>query len=125
MYTGALEAVSNRQDWQFVRQIIDDDTNEPVDLAGASIVFEVREQPDDQQYNVPAYPAATLSATTDNGKITIVDTGTFQVWFTPSDMQSLHAGYYDVGCTVTIAGITTQLMAAELPVVDGIVAAQG
>jgi hypothetical protein len=123
MYTGTLEAVSNRQDWQFIRQLIDDDTGDPVDLTGASIVFEIREQPDDQQYNVPAWPGATLSATTENGKITIIDTGAFQVWFTPSDMQSLRAGYYDVGCTITANGLTTQLMAAELPVVDGIVSA--
>jgi hypothetical protein len=123
MYTGTLDAVSNRQDWQFVREIIDDDTGDPIDLTGASIVLEIREQPDDQQLGTPSYPDATLSATTANGKVTILDTGVFQVWFPLTDMQTLSPGYYDVGCTVNVNGITTQLMAAELPVVDGIVSA--
>lgn len=123
MYTGTLDAVSNRSDWQWSRQIIDDDTNEPIDLTGASIVLEIREKADNEQIGSPAWPAATLSATTANGKITLIDTGTFQAWFPLTDMQTLCAGYYDVGCTVTVNGLTTQLMAAELPVVDGIVSA--
>jgi hypothetical protein len=123
MYAGPLDPVSNRQDWKFIRQIIDDDTGDPVDLTGATITFELREKSDDQQYNAPAWPGVTLSATTANGKITLVDTGTFQVWFPLADMQTLSPGYYDVGCTVLMNGVTEQLLAGTLPVVDGIVSA--
>ena len=123
MYAGPLDPVSNRQDWQFIRQVIDDDTGEPVDLAAASITFEVRQRSDDQHSGALGSSHATLSATTANGKITIVDAGTFQVWFPLADMQALAPGYYDAGCTITVNGITEQLLSATLPVVDGIVSA--
>lgn len=123
MYAGPLDPVSNRQDWQFIRQVVDDDTGDPVDLAEVSITFEVRARPDDQQSNAQGSSHATLSATTANGKIVIVDSGTFQVWFPLADMQALSPGYYDVGCTIAVNGITEQLLAATLPVIDGIVSA--
>ena len=123
MYAGPLDPVSNRQDWQFIRQLVDDDTGDPVDLSAASITFEVRARPDDQHASAQGSPNATLSATTANGKITIVDSGTFQVWFPLADMQALSPGYYDAGCTIAVNGITEQLLAATLPVIDGIVSA--
>ena len=123
MYAGPLDPVSNRQDWQFIRQVVDDNTGDPVDLSAASVTFEVRARADDQHANAQGSPNATLSATTANGKILIVDNGTFRVWFPLADMQALAPGYYDAGCTITVNGITEQLLSATLPVVDGIVSA--
>src|SRR5262245_37645177 len=77
MYVGALPPISTRAGWTFVREVVDDDTDEAIDLSDASIVFEVRSQRDG---------TTVLSATTGNGKITIADTGVFQVEFAAAEM---------------------------------------
>jgi hypothetical protein len=77
----------------------------------ASITFEVRDGSN----------CTVLSATTSNGKISIVDTGVFEVDFTRAEMQQLSAGTYDVGCVVTINGKTSQFLVGTLPVLDGVV----
>jgi len=123
MYAGSLDPISNRQDFRFIRQVIDGDTGEAIDISQASIVFEVRPKADDQHANAQGAVHAALSATTANGRITVVDAGTFQVWLPLADMQALSPGYYDVGCTIAVNGITEQLLAATLPVIDGIVSA--
>ena len=112
MFIGALDPVSNRADWTVTRQIIDDDTDEPVDVSGAAIVFEVRDR---------RGCATLLSATTGNGKITIDDVGTFTVAFPASDMRQLCAGIYDVGCTITRNGLTDQFILGTVTVLDGVV----
>src|SRR5262245_13551802 len=112
MYIGALDPVSNRADWRVTREIVDDDTDELVDIAGASIVFEVRDQNG---------WAPILSASTSNGKVTIVDSGTFTVAFPASDMRQLCAGIYDVGCTITVAGEVHQFIIGTVTVLDGVV----
>lgn len=112
MYSGALLPVSNQEDWTYRDETTDEDTGEPVDLTGAVIVFEVR----DSSTN-----CTVLSATTSNGKISIVDVGVFEVNFARSEMQQLSAGAYDVGCVITINGKTAQLLVATVPVLDGVV----
>jgi hypothetical protein len=112
MYVGSLQAASTRQSWTQTFEVEDEDTGDDLDLAGASIVFEIRD---------PRSLLTVLSATTTNGKITIVDTGVFQVTFAASDMQSLRPQTYDVGCTVTANGATLQYIIGTIPILDGIV----
>lgn len=113
MYVGTLPPVSTRAGWTFVRQVVDDDTEEAIDLSSATIVFEVRSQLDG---------ATALSATTSNGKITITGTGVFQVDFTASDMKNLDPGIYDVGCTVKNGSAEPQqFIIGTVPVLDGVV----
>lgn len=113
MYVGTLPPVSTRAGWSIVREVVDDDTDESIDLTGATIAFEVRDQRDG---------AIVLSATTGNGKVTVTDTGVFQVNFPASEMRELEPGIFDVGCTVQMPDEEPQqFILGTLPVLDGVV----
>ena len=62
-----------------------------------------------------------LVASTDNGKITYVDIGTFRWFFTKDEMGSLCAETYDTGLTLTNddGTQTIQLSVGPLPIIDG------
>jgi hypothetical protein len=116
MYTGPLAAASNRADLKFSVEVVDNDTGDDIDLTDSTINVALREQTD----SVNATPV--LTGSTSDGKVTLVSDGTFQVAFTPSDMGALKAGTYDIGITVKLStGVTFQLLAGTLPVIDGIV----
>lgn len=110
MYTGSLAAVSNREDWIAVSPLIDDDGAE-VDLTAASFELFICNE------DCPTSPV--LTASTANGKITLLSSTTFQWAFTPTDMGTLCAGTYSVFLRVTIAGTVTQIMSASVPIVEG------
>lgn len=111
-YVGSLGPISNKTGWRAEYEIDDADTGAPIDLAGASIVIEARDE---------CTGWIAISATTGNGKITIVDTGVFQVNVPPAETQCLHAGTYVVGATITLNGESRQLIIGTLPVMDGVV----
>lgn len=110
MYTGALAPVSNREDWIATSPLIDDDGTETT-LTTASIELFVCCQGDPQN--------ALLTASTDNGKITLPTSTSFQWWFTTDDMATLCAGTYDVFMRVTIDDVVTQIMSATVQIVEG------
>lgn len=110
MYTGSLAAVSNKEDWIAVSPLIDEDGAE-VTLTSATFEMFICKQ------NDPT--SAVLTASTANGKITLPSATTFQWWFTPSDMDDLCAGTYDVFLRVTIDSIVTQIMSCTVPIVEG------
>jgi hypothetical protein len=110
MKTGSLDAVSNRATFRLARQIVDTETNEPIDLTGVALTFEISR---DRRCS------PILSATIDNGKIVLLDFTTYQVTFSPSDMGQLCAGTYAVNLVAVRDGITTQIIIGTLPVLDG------
>jgi len=113
MYIGSFDPVSNRAGQEFIFEAIDDETDEPVDLSSADIVLEIRD---------PASRSTVLSATTANGKVTAIDTGTFRASFSSADMRALCAKQYEVGCTITNGdGGPVQFIIGTLPVLDGVV----
>lgn len=113
MYQGSFSPVSNRGGWSQNIEVVDADTDEYVDLSDATIVFEVRN---------PRTLTAELSATTGNSKVTVVDTGVFQIAFTASEMRDLCAGTYEVGCTISNADSEPQqFIIGTVPVLDGVV----
>lgn len=114
MYSGTLGPVSNKQTWRQGFQIIDDDSGDAFDIGNATaITLWVRD---------PRSLTAVLTASLDNGKITLQDdTGVFQVLFSASDMGALAPKSYDIGITITADGDTSQLLIGMLPVLDGIV----
>lgn len=112
MYQGTLPARSNRAGWSPIIEISDDDSGDAVDLADATIVFELRD-PDDR--------TTMLSATSSSG-ISILDTGVFQVSFTAEQMRQLCAKTYEIGCTIGNADSEPQqLILGTVPILDGIV----
>jgi len=112
MYQVTFPEQSNRASWVFIGQITDL-ADEPIDLTGCSLVFQIRDKDG----------CARLIASTDNGKLTIVALGTFRWFFTLQDMQSLCAEQYQTGLTLTNddGTQTVQLSVGPLPIVDGVV----
>jgi len=112
MFIGALDPTSNRADWRVTREVVDDDTGELVELAGATIRFEVRDQ---------RARGAVLTGSTADGHVTIDGIGTFTVAFSAAEMGQLCAGIYDVGCTIALNGATNQFIIGTATVLDGVV----
>lgn len=109
MFHGALPEATNREDYPYIGQIVDDDTGEAIDLSAATIVAQVSDQDGCQR----------ILLGTSTGEITIIDVGTFQILIPRSSMTTLCAGQYRVGLTVENAGITTSFIVGTLPVLDG------
>jgi hypothetical protein len=112
MYHVTFPTQSNRASWSGVGLITDLDDN-PVDLAGCSMVLAVSDHCGVQR----------LVASTDNGKLTIVDLGTFQWSFTRDEMRGMCLGTYNTGLTLTNDDDTdtVQLTIGPLPIIDGVV----
>ena len=117
MYTGTLAATSNRETWTFLIELIDPATMAPFDLVNITDVqLALRAQ-------TSASPALTGSLV--DGHLVQVgpsSDGTMRVTFSMTEMSQFAAGEYDVGIRIKNADAThTQLMAAHLPIVDGVV----
>src|SRR5258707_15658725 len=112
MYHITFPEQSNRASWVFTGKITDLNDN-PIDLTGCTLVFEINDRDG----------CPRLMASTGNAKITIVDLGTFQWFFTLDDMHSLCAGTYQTGFTLTNddGTQTVQLSVGPLPITEGIV----
>jgi hypothetical protein len=114
-YTGHTAAASNRADLLFDVELIDPATNDFVDLTGATISVALR---------LTSQSVPTLTGSNSDGHCTVTGDGTFRTHFTRAEMTTMPPGDADIGITVTLAdGITYQLFAGQLPVVDGVVAA--
>jgi hypothetical protein len=108
-YTGSLGTVSTSEDWSFTFDVIDTGGAD-VDISSAAISFAVR-----------AKNSTTPSLEKTVGDGITVSTPSFTVLIDVSETSALAIGEYDVGCTVEIASLTTQLFVMKLTVVDGIV----
>lgn len=117
MYTGSLTA-SNRADWIVDVSALDADTNDAIDITDATIVVTARDaESDNKGYQ-------RLYGSTSDGIITFpdpTDTSKFRWTFPRATMAGIPAGDYDFGATITQDGVTTQIFAGKLYVVDGVV----
>ena len=120
MYRGHIQAASNRADLKFQIELIDPSTGDFVDYTGATITIALR--PISQQ--ALRQGGTALTGTNLDGHITVIGLGTFEVHFTRTEMTRFIAGDVEIGVTVLLAdGITHQLVAGQLPIIDGVVAA--
>lgn len=113
MYHIAFPTQSNRASWTRSILVTDFDDN-PIDLTGCSIVIAVSDHCGVQR----------LVASTDNGKITIVDLGIFQWFFGSDEMRGLCLGTYDTGMVLwrdDDPSDKRQLSIGPLPIIDGVV----
>jgi len=119
-YTGHVAAASNRADLLFQVQLVDPVTNDSVDFTGATITVALRPVKDGGNN----YSSPTLTGTNHDGHITVIGPGNFEVKFSRAEMTQFSPGDLDIGITVLLNdGVTYQLFAGQLPVVDGVVAA--
>ena len=126
MYHVTFPAQSNRASWVFVGQITDLDDN-PIDISACSMVFQI--SPPTQEGSAGYAQAnqnvgGSLTASTDNGKLTVIDIGKFQWFFTVDDMRCLNSGTYKTGLVIwqnDNPSDVRQLGVGPLPIVDGVV----
>lgn len=109
MYTGSMGSVSNREDWIVNISLVGDDGTS-FDISDAEIVAYI--------CNRGCHDRAILSASLDDG-IVLTDNYTMQWAFTEEEMARLCPQQYDVYCRITRDEITTQLLAANVTVVEG------
>jgi len=102
-----ISPVSNREDYSESWQAIDDD-GEPIDLTGATIVFQVAE---------PG-TGGCIVATADVD----IDTTTFTASIDVATMRGLCPKEYRVGCTIDQGDGPAQFFVGSFPVYDGVVA---
>jgi hypothetical protein len=112
MFLGTFDPASTRADWTCVVSLVDNDTDEPLDIGGASIVVEVRDR---------LSGSTVLSLNTANAGVSMIDTGTFQIDVPATSMRTLRSDTYEIGGTYTINGATRQFVIGLLPILDGIV----
>lgn len=111
MYRGQVAEVSNREDVELFYQLMDEDTDELIDLSTVTaIVASVRDN-----------ECERINLSLETGEITLVETDTMRVFISETSMAGLCPGTYQIGITVTNAGFTPQLIAGSMAVVNGIV----
>jgi hypothetical protein len=110
MFTGQVAAVSNRQDLELLYDIMDDDTGEAIDLTSSTLVFDICDQ---------GCCSPRISATTDNGKITLIGSTVFRVFIPLAEMTGLCAGTYGIGCTVENEDQTESIIVGDIAILDG------
>lgn len=113
-YGGTLAAESNRADLSFAVEMIDSlGTNEIIDMTDCVINVALR---------LLGHQLPALTGTNLDGHVDIIAPNTFMVHFSRAEMANFAAGEVDLGITIKLNdGITYQLFAGQLPIVDGVV----
>lgn len=113
MLTGTLAPASNKATWIESYGLVDDDTDDPIDISDATEI--------EIQVCDPKTGCTKLTGTLTGGEIVHVETGVFQWTFSSTLMKTLCTGTYDVGCIITKDAEDVQLLIGQLPVLDGII----
>lgn len=103
-------AATNTADWKTQFQFNDADTGDLIDFTGADIEIDVKDFDGCRR----------IQASTDNGKITIISTGLFELDIPESDMQCLCPGSYKIGGVYSLNGETITLFTGTLSIIDGV-----
>lgn len=107
---GSFPLITNAADFLCDIEVVDDDADEAIDIVDADITAKV----------VDGGGATILTATTDNGKITLSDTGVFRISFSDAEMATVCPGTYRIGVMLELDGTKYQLILADFPVIEGI-----
>lgn len=99
---------SNR-DWTWQFSCTDEETGDAIDFTGATIVIGINDASDIE----------VISASTDDGKITLVDSGVIQLAI-PYSETNLEAGSYTIGGYYQLNDETLDLLSGTITVRKGI-----
>lgn len=113
MYLVNFNQISNRETWSQAIKVVDEQGND-ADISAATISVAIR------RTDSPPDDAVNLDASVGDG-VTVVSP-IFTFLFSETDMNGLDPGFHNVGITVTISGVTTQLIKGTVYIVDGVVA---
>ncbi|MBN8968933.1 MAG: hypothetical protein J0G95_10785 [Rhizobiales bacterium] len=103
-------AAANNADWKTQFQFTDAGTGDLIDFSGAKIEIEVKDFDGCRR----------IEATTDNGKISIISAGIFELSVPESEMKSLCPASYRIGGVYSLDGETISLFTGALTVIDGV-----
>lgn len=109
MYVGSIPDASNREDYEYIAQIVDSDTGDLIDLSAATIVAQISDQGGCER----------ILLGTSSGEITLPDATSFRIFIPRSSMTQLCAGQYRFGLTVENASQTTSFISGTISVLDG------
>jgi hypothetical protein len=113
MYTGQIDAISNKATWRSPTcELVDDVDGTTTDLSTLGAALDI-------VVTIKDMNGCTLAtASIANGKVTILGPG-FQWQFEVSDLSNLCAGTYRLGAKVTISGFVTDLIDGTVAVIEG------
>lgn len=100
----------NTADWKTQFQFNDGETGDLIDFTGATIKIVVKDFDGCQR----------ICASTDDGKISIISTGIFELDVPESDMQCLCPGSYQVGGIYELNGEIISLFTGTLAIISGV-----
>jgi hypothetical protein len=103
-------SAANNADWKTQFQFTDGDTGDLIDFTDATIEIEVKDIDNCKR----------IEATTGNGKISILDTGVFELLVPASEMKALCPASYRIGGAYSLNGETISLFTGTLTVIDGV-----
>lgn len=115
MFIGSLPTASNRARYVQAFEVLDADTGEAIDLSDIDVTFSIRDP----------NGSTLLTATDDDGiDMSSAADGIFELTFTATQMRTLDAKQYDVGCTIVSdddSEEVDQYIIGTLTVLDGVV----
>ena len=112
IYHGSLGEISNKAHWTSpVFQFEDVDAGDLIDLSSATeIYFEIKDA---------TTKCVLVEATIANGKIETVDSNSFRVNLTPSDLGNICAGQYLANISYTVDGVKRDPVIATITILEG------
>lgn len=131
-YTGHVSSTSNREDWQEVIVLTDEETGDLIDISLCRVTLTLvrwKRNPNnmlDGYYGLPMVgygydsTGVMLTGSTDTGEITLPDVGTFMWMFPASRMSGLPGGEYQIGIRISQDSRTMQLIVGTVIVDEGI-----
>lgn len=103
-------SATNNADWRTQFQFTDAETGDLIDFTGATIEVEVRDFDGCQR----------IEATTENGMVSIVSTGVFELDVPATTMASLCPGTYQIGGVYSLDDEIVSLFTGSLAIISGV-----
>jgi hypothetical protein len=103
-------SATNNANWKTQFQFSDGETGDLLDFTGASIAIDVKDFDG----------CLRICASTDNGKISIIDLGIFELDVSAAEMSCLCPGAYQVGGVYELNDETISLFTGTLSITSGV-----
>lgn len=101
-------AARNNADWKTLFVFSDGETGDPIDFTGADISIEVWDD-----------SCKRIDASTEDGKIAIIDLGKIELSISYTEMKNLRPGTYNIGGVYYLNGEMIDLFTGSLAVQRG------
>lgn len=110
MTINIIASATNNADWKTIFEVSDGETEDPIDFTGTYVEVEIKDQ----------NGCKVIEASTTNGKITLLEPGSFEMFIPAAEMSKLCPGVYQAGGLCNAEGTIISLFVASLTVIDGV-----